>query len=125
MGPLLSCGEFSDCRRGNEATTTNLNRPEAAGADRGVDARPADSCEGGCPIDREQLLGSGVVAIGLGTDRGQDRSGQGVGGGSDGGFVIGGHDRAASSFSPSRGNSLSSISRRAQAVDDQYGRARS
>jgi hypothetical protein len=38
------------------------------------------------------------VAVGLGTDRGQDRSGQVVGGGSDGGFVIGGHDRPGTSI---------------------------
>jgi hypothetical protein len=63
-------GEFSDCRGGYEAATANLDRPEAAGPDRSVDARPADAREYGCSIDREQLLGSGVVADCFGTNGG-------------------------------------------------------
>jgi hypothetical protein len=100
---------FSDRRGGDETATADLDRPKAAGSDRGIDARPADSREYGCPIDREQLLGTGVVAHGLGADRGQDRICKSVGGGSDGGVVIGGHDRTVSGFTPAGGGSWSSI----------------
>jgi hypothetical protein len=70
------------------------------------------------------LLGSGVVTGGLGTDRGQDRSGQCIGGGSDGGFVIASHDRTASGFMPTRGSSMPSIPLRSN-LDVQYARSRS
>jgi hypothetical protein len=106
---LLDRGQFSDCRSWNQPATADLDRPEAAGPDRSVNAGPADSREYGCPIDREQLLGTGVIAGGFGADRGQDRRGQCIGGGSDGGFGIGGHDRPASGHAPSSRNSLSSI----------------
>src|ERR1035437_4422531 len=118
---LVCVGEFSDCRGGNKAATADLDRPEAAGPDRRIDGRPADSREYGRPIDREQLLGPGVVADGLGTDRVQDRGGQGIRGGSDGGLVIGGQDRPAwgrtrpreSSLRAIRYSSTSSLRRRA------------